>query len=158
MRLAALWLITIAVSFTADEEIMAHGVRGKMRSEAGILVKTEYSDGEPMSYAAVEVSDQADELPFQTGRTDRNGCFLFYPDREGEWRVVVSDEMGHRIALKTVVSDMSGDREADNQSEWQTDSGPFARWEKVLMGLSIIFGLSGLVFWRKGRKVRKARN
>jgi len=32
---------------------------------------------------------------------------------------------------------------------------PLARYGKVLMGLPIVFGLSGIVFWRKGRKIQK---
>ncbi len=80
-----------------------HGVRGRIGSETSILVEVEYDDGEPVSYAAVEVLNLKEKIPFQTGRTDRNGRFLFLPDKPGEWKVVVNDEMGHRVALKTTI-------------------------------------------------------
>ncbi len=87
-------VIIIIFSF---ECAFAHGVRGRIK-KGGIVVKAEYDTGEPMSYAKVEVFSPDMKL-FQSGRTDRNGCFCFFPDRKGRWKVIVDDEIGHRLTV-----------------------------------------------------------
>ena len=46
-------------------------------------ITAQYDDGEFMSYAGVEVKAPGSDIAFQTGRTDRNGCFVFLPDAQG---------------------------------------------------------------------------
>ena len=127
-------------------------MRGRTASETGILVEAEYDDGEPMTYAAVEVLIVNEELPFQTGRTDRNGRFLFFPDQPGDWKVVVNDEMGHRLAVKTSIDGDMNLNKISGQTDKAADGGSFSRDEKALMGVSIIFGISGIFFWWRGKR------
>jgi len=82
----------------------AHGAKGTVR-DGGITVRAVYDTGEPMSYAKVKISAPQAELTFQSGRTDRNGRFCFFPDIAGEWKVIVDDEIGHRLELKVPVTD-----------------------------------------------------
>jgi nickel transport protein len=82
----------------------AHGAKGTVR-DGGIIVSAVYDSGEPMSYAKVKISAPQAELTFQSGRTDRNGRFCFFPDMAGEWKVIVDDEIGHRLELKVPVTD-----------------------------------------------------
>ena len=135
-----------------SDTVWSHGMRGRTASETGILFEAEYDDGEPMSDAAIEVFIVNDELPFQTGRTDRNGRFLFMPDQPGEWKVVVKDEMGHKLAVKTIIDESMNLNKTGDQTDRAADGGFLPRYKKVFMGLSLIFGISGLFFWWRGRR------
>ncbi len=57
-----------------------------------------------MAYAAVEITAPDAEIPFQTGRTDRNGSFCFHPDAAGRWKITIKDADGHFVRLGTKVS------------------------------------------------------
>ena len=133
-------------------------MRGRISSGKGILVEAEYDDGEPMSYASIEIFDSEEKLPFQTGRTDRNGRFLFYPDKMGDWKVVVSDGMGHRLALKTNVDKILNLKKTNEQQAKGINESSLSRYERALMGISIIFGISGIFFWWKGRRIYMRNN
>ena len=85
-------------------QLFAHGVLGTVQN-GGLAVTATYDTGEPMSYARVEISAPGAQLPFQSGRTDRNGRFCFFPDGAGTWLVVVDDEMGHRLGMDVPVDE-----------------------------------------------------
>lgn len=136
--------------------VLGHGVQGRITPQTGMQVKASYDDGKPMQYAAVEVTHADEKLPFQTGRTDRNGCFVFLPDKPGDWQVVVNDGMGHQLSLNTR---LDKNLESDKESGPEKGEGALSRPEKALMGIAIIFGLSGFFFWWRGRsEMRKVRN
>jgi nickel transport protein len=132
--------------------LYAHGVTSKINT-GGIVVSAMYDTGEPMDYARVTVSAPGANLKFQSGRTDRNGKFCFCPDVSGDWKVVVDDEMGHRLEVNVPVDKAMALR-ANHENG---NSGPsfLTRCEKAVMGVSIIFGISGILFWWKGRKTKK---
>ena len=114
----------------------------------------EYDTGEPMSYAKVEISAPNSKLPFQSGRTDRNGRFCFFPDVPGTWRLVVNDEIGHRLELKVNV-DKSMKIETDFLPQGALDSY-FSKYARVLMGICIIFGIFGCILgWKGFKKIRE---
>jgi len=143
--------MTICLSVQA-KDACAHGVRGRVSSVKTMVIEAEYDDGEPMSYAKVKISAPGAKLTFQPGRTDRNGRFCFFPDVQGEWKVAVSDEMGHRLEVNVPV---------DEAMKLKTDSAAgrpkssLSRYEKVLIGIGIIFGVSGFFFWRLGMRSRE---
>ncbi|MCI5122028.1 MAG: hypothetical protein D3908_12715 [Candidatus Electrothrix sp. AUS4] len=83
----------------------AHAVHGETGSSSEALcTSASYDDGGPMSYASVEITAPNAEVPFQSGRTDRNGYFCFRPDAPGRWKITIKDEDGHFIRLGTKVS------------------------------------------------------
>ena len=86
-----IWLLV----FLLPSQFCAHGVKSFVGS-GGIVVTSQYDTGEAMSYARVRILAPGAKLPFQSGRTDRNGRFCFFPDVAGDWEMVVNDEMGHR--------------------------------------------------------------
>ena len=141
-----------------SDTVWSHGVWGRTALETGILFEAEYDDGEPMSYAAVEVFIVNEELPFQTGRTDRNGRFLFLPDQPGDWKVVVKDEMGHRLAVKTIIDEDMNPKKTGGQTDRAADGGFFPKYEKAFTGLCLIFGISGVFFWWRGRRYNRRMN
>ncbi|MFH0730721.1 MAG: hypothetical protein V2B19_30800 [Pseudomonadota bacterium] len=138
-------LVTVATGW-------AHGVEGSIEKAEGVCVTALYDDGEPMNYAAVEIKVPGSETVFQSGRTDRNGRFLFKPDGPGQWLAVVTDGMGHRLALTHV----AGGGEAGPvpvETGLPVTSAGTSRPLKALAGLSIIFGLCGFLYgWRARRQ------
>ncbi len=136
----------------------AHAVHGELKSRAAIEIRAVYDGGEPMSYAAVEITRKGEDLPFQTGRTDRNGCFAFTPDKPGTWQIVVKDGMGHRLSVNREIDKIHALAENTaslNPAEQGEKTGSLSRLEKALAGIAIIFGLSGLAFWWRGRVERR---
>ena len=130
--------------------IYAHGVRGKVDT-GGIVVAAQYDTGEPMSYAKVKIMAPGAKLIFQSGRTDRNGRFCFFPDKQGKWKLVVNDEMGHRLEVTVPVDEtmaLQADRQLGNGAV-----SSYSRYQKAIMGISIIFGIFGIFFWWKGRAI-----
>jgi len=149
MKYPSLVILTSILSAIMPCLIHAHGVQGSVEN-GGLVVTAQYDTGEAMSYARVSISAPGTKLPFQSGRTDRNGRFCFFPDTAGEWIVVVDDEIGHRLdvdipvdeAMKLATGSMAG-----------KSKNSLAKYEKALMGISIIFGLSGIFFWWKGKRI-----
>ena len=135
--------------------LYAHGVRSIV-DQGGIVVIAQYDNGEPMSYARVEISAPGARLTFQSGGTDRNGRFCFFPDTPGDWKVVVDDEMGHRLEVIVPVN------EAMQLKTNQKAGGPllrsFSRYTGVILGISVIFGIFGsLSGWMSHKKLRDTR-
>lgn len=124
-----------------------------MLTQNAVTVEAEYDDSDPISYAAVEVFSPTGKVCFQSGRTDKNGRFAFCPDENGEWKVIVDDEMGHKLVLKTDFDEKSM---AGNQTRvLETGNAqPFSRFQGIVMGLSLIFGVFGLAAFLRNKKVR----
>lgn len=89
-------------------------------------------------------------LTFQSGRTDRNGRFCFVSDLAGDWKVVVDDEMGHRLEICVPVNEALALQAKQQRGEAAESS--LCRYEKALMGISIMFGVFGVFFWWRGKK------
>jgi len=130
----------------------AHGVTSKIDT-GGIVVSAMYDTGEAMDYARVTILAPGANLKFQSGRTDRNGRFCFFPDVSGDWKIVVDDEMGHRLKVNVTVDEAMVLRA--NPENGNARPVFLTRCEKAVMGVSIIFGISGILFWWKGKKTKK---
>lgn len=131
----------------------AHGVELFVENLPTLQMRAAYDDGEPMSYAKVAIyAPNNPERAFQRGRTDHMGRFAFCPDAKGSWRVVISDGMGHQIDRKLEVRDTEAGVEANAPKA----EGVSKTW-KVVVGLSLIFGLFGLaaLFWTYFKRPRQ---
>jgi nickel transport protein len=107
-----------------------------------VIVECRYAGTDPATYAAVEIFSPADATSeFQNGRTDAQGRFSFVPDREGDWRFIVDDEIGHRVQETISVGD------AEFVSS--TSRSP---WLTLLAGLGVIFGITGGLYGWKARR------
>lgn len=149
MRYKRLTIYLSAIFFLLPFFTHAHGVKGEVAS-GGIVVTAEYDTGEPMSYARAKILAPAAKLTFQSGRTDRNGRFCFFPDIPGEWKVVVDDEMGHKLEVPVSVNEAK-QLKTDKKAEGLTNS-PLSRYERAIMGICIIFGICGVFFWWRGKR------
>lgn len=137
-----------------------HGVMGTVEEIKAYCVTAMYDDGEPMSYANVEVTAPETALPFQSGRTDRNGTFVVNADTPGPWNAVVSDGMGHRLTLNFSVLPQedavipTGNNTRNTEKEMAAQLPGQNRHLKIISGLAVIFGLWGFFFaWKARRKL-----
>jgi nickel transport protein len=134
----------------------AHGVDGTVERAEGYCATAQYDDGEPMSYAAVEIKAPDSKIGFQKGRTDRNGRFMFQPDAPGRWQAVVQDGMGHRLVLDVEVGKDPGAQDKVNAGVSAAGALP-GRIGNILTGLGVIFGLCGFLYgWRARSRFRSA--
>ena len=144
MKLILLWCLWV---LCWPGLLAAHGVTGEV-TPGGIAVAYRYSSGEVMSFARVTVVSPADGKTFQVGNADRHGRFCFYPDTPGDWQVTADDTQGHRLTLTVPVH-------PDQLHSWQVHpptTAPISRLERILTGVSFIFGLAGIVFYWQARK------
>uniref|UniRef100_A0A7V4G794 Carboxypeptidase regulatory-like domain-containing protein n=1 Tax=Desulfobacca acetoxidans TaxID=60893 RepID=A0A7V4G794_9BACT len=133
--------------------VLAHGVEGRQEG-GGVVVAATYQGGEAMSYARVSVYAPEGDTPFQTGHTDRNGRFAFAPDRSGRWRLVISDEMGHRLNFEVAVED----RHLSGGQAQPTPPAPGPAG-KAWFGVSLIFfGAAAFLFWQARRQAGRCRS
>ncbi len=140
-------LILVWCLFWPSGPLYGHGVSGEV-TPGGLAVSWRYSSGEAMSFAKVTVISPTDGKTFQVGNADRNGRFCFHPDAPGEWQVTADDGQGHRLTLTVSVS-------PEQLQGWQVQTpapATASRLERALTGVSLIFGLAGVLFYWQARK------
>ena len=146
------YILIIFYSFLTSP-LYAHGVRGKI-ARGGIVIIAEYTTGEPMSYAKVVITAPDKKIPFQIGRTDRNGRFCFFPDMPGKWMVVVEDGMGHRLEMNLPVKHIEH-LETSGKIEGSEEKF-ISKYLRIISGISIIFGIFGSIMgWIGYKKIKK---
>ena len=127
----------------------AHGLRGQLAGEKIICATAHYDDGEAMAYGEVEISAPQSKLPFQSGRTDRNGVFCFQPDISGQWQITMGDEMGHQVRLAASVG-------ADKVLAVVKDAAGrqvvMSRLVVAVAGIGWLVGLAGLWAWWQAKR------
>lgn len=126
--------------------LRAHGTYSFVVTETGFLISAFYDDGEPMSYTEVAIHKDTDTIAYQTGRTDKYGRFMFFPQEKGRYKAVVRDEMGHGVTLRVETDD----RMIQAGEGFQTAPAG-AKAPGLFAGLGFIFFLSGLGFWAAGK-------
>ncbi len=116
---------------------LAHDLQHAVGEGSAVSVRFFYGEDDVFSFEAYEVYRAGEEIPVQVGRTDARGRVVFLADGAGDWRVKVFSEDGHGadISLTTgeagVVEDLGGPA--------------LGRSLRMLVGVSVIFGLFGLL-------------
>ncbi len=142
--------IIVFTIFIFPLSLFPHGVDISMIN-GGTGIEAKYGSGDPISYAEVIVYfPESDDEPFQSGVTDRNGRFLFFPDVDGKWKVVVNDGTGHGGIFYITVKD------AVSVQDKTTDKSA-GRGINILSGIMVIFGFTGILFFLLARRERKGR-
>ena len=117
--------------------------------EKGIAVRAFYSEKDPSSYSQYEIWGPGDreDLPHQTGRTDKNGFLAFVPDRAGTWKIRLWGESSHGYHGFTT------EIKVDKGINLESFSKPLAAAHtKLITGLSLIFGIFGIYAFLKSRR------
>lgn len=133
--------ISISLLILVSSLVLGHGVGYKIiQGGVGINVYYEDIENSPISYAEVKVFSPQNE-EFQQGYTDKNGTFIFYPTDVGVWKLEVNDGMGHGTVVKINVTADMLNKKAVNI----TNSQNFSLFQKIIIGLSVIWGTVGVL-------------
>ena len=137
-------LAALALCAWLPGQALAHDLQHSIEEGAAVSIKLFFADGNEFSFESYEVYRAGEEVPFQVGRTDAQGRVVFIPDRAGAWRVKAFSEDGHGVDFSFTTGVKSDVQDADEP--------PLARHLRILVGLSVIFGVFGLVtlFTRRG--------
>ncbi len=142
------WGCGVAVLLLLCPTAFAHGVHAHA-IHGGLGLAVEYDGGYPMAYAEVRVyAPDDDTRPYTEGFTDAEGYFVFFPAREGPWRMIVDDGMGHRIETNIA---------PDSAHHSFVFLPPRrVRWQEAVFGLVLIFALfGGYAAWLSASQKRK---
>lgn len=157
-------MVPVCALFMFSADIMAHGINFEIAEHPPVVkVKVFFSRTAPLVDAAVNVYAPGDDKPYQRGRTDRAGFFAFVPDRAGDWTVRVDDERGHVDRVTVTVSGNFFDGEKAETGDAEITELPEPAVEtiaeqglpvfyRILAGLAVIFGLTGIVFGVRARQ------
>jgi nickel transport protein len=136
-------------------EIDSHGHSINYHVEQkGIAVRAFYSEKEPSSYSQYEIWGPGDreDLPHQTGRTDKNGFLSFVPDRAGIWKIRLWGESSHGY------HGFTAEVKVDKELNLESFSKPLvAAHTKLITGLSLIFGIFGIYAFLRSRRKQDRR-
>lgn len=125
----------------------AHGVHHEI-IKGGIGIEVKYDGGLSMAFSEIKIYSPVNKkICFQEGLTDKNGRFIFSPDREGKWKIIVQDGTGHGL-----VKEIDVGKGMELKRETVTT---FSRWQKMLIGVSLIFGITGIMFYFVTKKQHK---
>jgi nickel transport protein len=137
----------------------AHGVFLTSGQGQATWVRGEYSDEEVMSFAKVKIFGP-DGKTRQVGNADADGRFAWLPKEPGVWKATFDDGMGHLAELNVdVAAKSTGAQSSTSSTTEPADMGqsqrPRPKVYGIVLGLSIIFWASGLLFWRWARRAQK---
>jgi len=141
-------LLTLLLGGLLPGRALAHDLHYSVEQGPAVCVRLYYGGGEEFSFETYEVYRSGEEIPFQVGRTDMRGRLVFLPDRPGAWRVKAFSEDGHGVDI-SVTSDAKGGVEGATEPR-------FDRRARIIMGVSLIFGIFGLINLLVRRGSRKS--
>jgi nickel transport protein len=147
MKTMAIMVFLLGLSLPAGES-RGHSLNYHVEQK-GIAVRAFYTDRDPASYSEYEIYGPGDreDIPHQTGRTDKNGFLAFVPDRAGTWKVRLWGESSHGY------HGFTAEVKVDKEFSLESFSKPLlATHTKLITGLSLIFGLFGIYAYLKSRR------
>lgn len=131
----------------------AHGTDYRLiAKDMVVAVEFFYSDKTPIQYAEILIfSPENATVEYQNGRTDQNGRFAFLPETPGQWKLEVSDGMGHAVHAAITVNVHGPEVKENGESsgkqfdvQTSTKTSVFDRSSmvvKVVLGLSLLLNL-----------------
>jgi nickel transport protein len=139
------FLLLILSVLLSGSILEAHTVNYEVQQK-GMAVRIFYAADDPANYSQFEVFGPGDQLPHQTGRTDKNGFVCFVPDRQGVWKIKVLGESSH--GFHGVTTEITVDKDLNLESFKK----PLASmYSKLVTGISLIIGLFGVYALLKSR-------
>ena len=125
------------------------------KTPAAVYIQAGYSEFEAASNISITIHTPAvDNNQHQNGQTDKNGVFLFLPDRAGLWKVILDDKMGHRKEVEIEISQLWIDKKYE-QINIETSTPGLPIYYKIIIGISLFWGFTGLLYWRKTKQIQK---
>jgi nickel transport protein len=130
------WLIFALYWAASQTTAWAHEVHHRIETSAAVVVTLTYANGQPFAYEKYALTPAGQETPQQVGNTDAQGRIAFVPGAMEKWRVQATSADGHGVNLDFTVP-LTG------ITATTAESTP--RWLLAMLGLSLIFGIFGLI-------------
>jgi nickel transport protein len=130
------WLIFALYWAASQTTAWAHEVHHRIEASAAVVVTLTYANGQPFDYEKYALTPAGQETPQQVGNTDAQGRIAFVPGAMEKWRVQATSADGHGVNLDFTVP-LTG------ITATTAESTP--RWLLAMLGLSLIFGIFGLI-------------
>jgi nickel transport protein len=143
MKLLHLFLLSLCIVHAHNAQ--AHSIRYEIGT-GGIVAQAFFDDQQPAKGLSVSVFVPDSFDKFQTGKTDLNGRFVFFPDRPGDWEMLIFDQMGHRLEIKIPVNEAM-----KTEGKSAKDAGNPCL--KIVIGVAVILIFFGMMGW-----IRKEKN
>lgn len=122
----------------------AHEVLHRVERGRAVALRAYFPDGAPLAYCEAEVFSPADaRIPWQKGRTDRDGWVAFVPDVAGRWRVRVIDASGHGLEVGV---DAAAPGAAEAPGAPAGAGGIAATVLRPVAGVALVAALFGVLF------------
>jgi nickel transport protein len=148
MKIVTRVLFAIFSFLLATTAVYPHSINYEVQQK-GVSVRIFYAEKDPASYSEYELFGPGDTQPHQTGRTDKNGFISFFPERAGIWKIKVWGESSHGYHGVTI------DVKVDEALNLKSFSKPLAATHtKLIVGVSLIFGIFGIYALLKSRRSR----
>jgi nickel transport protein len=144
--ITSVFIALVTCLIFTESPVLAHSIHYEVQP-TGISVKIFYAANDPSSYSGYEIYGPGDAEAYQLGRTDKAGIVSFLPDRAGLWKIKVLGESSHGFHGETI------EVKVDQAFQPESFTKPLvAQYTKVIVGVSIIFGLFGIyALWRSKR-------
>ena len=133
------YYLLVVLSLLAVSGAEAHSVEYQVENR-GISTRFFFLPNEPANYSSYEIFGPGDKLPYQKGRTDRNGVVSFLPDRPGKWTIKMIVESDHGGHAATVEIDVKEGLLMDSFSKPLV-----AAHTKLFVGAGVLLSVSGVV-------------
>lgn len=149
-------LITILFLFILSVNVFGHGVNIKIiKHYPTVIIKSSFDDGKPFAYASVSIyAPDSTKTQYQSAWADANGIFVFVPDKSGNWKFEVDDEMGH---VEEIIIPISQEFfKANKKSNSFKNQNPYEDipvYFKIIFGIGLIFGMTGIFYWVKAKNL-----
>jgi nickel transport protein len=152
MKYPVLMCAALAAFVMLPHKLRAHTVNYDVQQKTVAAIKVFYTAGDPASYAEYEVyPPEGGDLPYQTGRTDKNGFVALVPDKQGTWKVKVLGESAHGFHGVNI------EVKVDKDLNLESFKKPLvAQYLKFVTGISLIIGLFGMYALIMSRKKEKS--
>jgi hypothetical protein len=143
-------VILLLVLLAGAFPVIAHGTGAAIVEGEAVCAYFYYDDGDAMAYVKVTINAPGLEVHFQSGATDRNGIVCIVPDGDGDWIINANDGMGHMQKLTVPVVGGVQNMAALKQSI--SAGGSADRSGRIVIGLGILFGATGLLMWYQAQR------
>lgn len=126
----------------------AHGVKYDILEATPIALQASYDSGQPIPHAKVLVYAPGKSESDHESASDGNGVFCFLPDKAGEWKIEMSDRLGHGIRVSLNI-----DKDLNVEDLKEESKATLGLKQKLIMAFCVIWGALGtaLFFKRKGK-------
>jgi len=129
--------VTLLLCILNGFPAFGHDLEFVVGDAAAVVVSFSYPGAGDFAFESYEVYHEGEDVPFQVGRTDRQGRLVFVPDRPGKWRIKAFAEDGHGREF-SIATDARGGVQ-------QVGQPMLSRNLRIAVGVALIFGLFGLV-------------